>query len=156
MADLLTTAHLSEMLEGNRRLTVRALNAFPEQHLFSYAAPGMRSAADLFKEAMEIERAYVRGIATGEWVYSSTTKEIATKQGLLEAFEALRNQSLEWWPKITADRLTTVEDDGFGFGGAMANLDRVIYALENQIHHRGQVYVYLRLLEVEPPAFYER
>jgi hypothetical protein len=63
----------------------------------------------------------IRGIATGEWVYTPTTKEIATKQGLLEAFEALRPQTLEWWKKITADRLTAVEDDGFGWGPPTAN-----------------------------------
>jgi hypothetical protein len=43
MADLLNRTQLLDMLEGNRRLTVRVLQAFPEQHLFSHAAPGMRS-----------------------------------------------------------------------------------------------------------------
>lgn len=156
MTALLTPAQLHEILEGNRRLTVRTLQAFPEQHLFSYAAPGMRPAAELFKEIMEVERAIVRGIATGEWVYAATTKEIATKEGLLEAFAALRSQTLAWWEKITADRLLAVEDDGFGWGPPTSNLNRVIYALENENHHRGQVYVYLRQLGVEPPAFYER
>ncbi|MFD1732208.1 DinB family protein [Deinococcus malanensis] len=28
--------------------------------------------------------------------------------------------------------------------------------MENEIHHRGQGFVYLRLLGIEPPAFYER
>jgi uncharacterized damage-inducible protein DinB len=74
----------------------------------------------------------------------------------LEAFEAVRSQTLKWWEKITVDRLTAVEDDGFGWSPPTANLNRVIYSLENEIHHRGQVYVYLRQLEVEPPAFYER
>lgn len=156
MADLLTLAQLREILEGNRGLTVRTLQAFPEQNLFTYAAPGMRPAAELFKEIMDMERAFLRGIATGEWVYAATTKEIATKEGLLEAFAALRSQTQAWWEKITIDRLLAVEDDGFGWMPPMTNLNRVIYGLENEIHHRGQVYVYLRQLGVEPPAFYER
>lgn len=147
---------MHEILEGNRRLTVRTLQAFPEQDLFSYSAPGMRTAADLFKEIMEVERAFLRGIATGEWVYAATTQEIATKEGLLEAFAALRSQTLAWWEQITADRLLAVEDDGFGWAPPSANLDRVIYGLENEIHHRGQVFVYLRQLGVQPPAFYDR
>ena len=31
-----------------------------------------------------------------------------------------------------------------------------IYTIDNEIHHRGQGYVYLRALGLEPPAFYER
>jgi hypothetical protein len=30
------------------------------------------------------------------------------------------------------------------------------YWIDNEIHHRGQGYVYLRALGVEPPPFYER
>lgn len=156
MAELLTPTQLHEMLEGNRRLTVRVLEAFPENELFTHAVPGMRPAAELFKEMMEVERAYLHGTATGEWVYAPTTKEVSTKQGLLEAFEALRGQSLTWWEKITADRLLAVEDDGLGWGPPMPNLGRLIYNMENEIHHRGQAYVYLRQLGIEPPAFYER
>jgi uncharacterized damage-inducible protein DinB len=156
MAGLLNPTQLHEMLEGNRRLTVRVLWAFPEQDLFTHAAPGMRPAAELFKEIMEVERALVRGTATGEWVYASATKDVTTKHGLVEAFAALRSQTLEWWEKITEDRLAAVEDDGFGWLPVRPNLTRVIYSLENEIHHRGQVYVYLRQLGVEPPAFYER
>lgn len=156
MTDLLTPAQLQEILEENRRLTVRTLQAFPEQELFSYAAPSMRTAAELFKEIIELQRAFVRGIATGEWVYGDTTNAVATKTGLLEAFAALRSQTVAWWEKITADRLLAVEDDGFGFWAPRANLTRLIYALENENHHRGQVYVYLRQLGVEPPVYYER
>lgn len=156
MADLLTPAHLLDVLEGNRRLTVRTLEAFSEQDLFSYAAPGMRPFADLVKEILGIETAYIRGIATGEWVYSDSLKEINTKQGLLDACEAEHRQLLEWWPSVTAERLAAVEDDGFFGAGPTPNLGRVIYSLENEIHHRGQGYVYLRLLGIEPPAFYER
>jgi uncharacterized damage-inducible protein DinB len=30
------------------------------------------------------------------------------------------------------------------------------YAIDNEVHHRGQGYVYLRSLGIEPPAFYDR
>jgi len=32
----------------------------------------------------------------------------------------------------------------------------VFYFRDNEIHHRAQMYVYLRALGIEPPAFYER
>jgi uncharacterized damage-inducible protein DinB len=34
--------------------------------------------------------------------------------------------------------------------------DLVLYAIDNEIHHRGQGYVYLRALGIEPPPFCER
>jgi len=30
------------------------------------------------------------------------------------------------------------------------------FSIDNEIHHRGQAYVYLRALGIEPPPFYER
>ena len=34
--------------------------------------------------------------------------------------------------------------------------DLVLYVIDNEIHHRGQGYVYLRALGIEPPPFWER
>ena len=34
--------------------------------------------------------------------------------------------------------------------------DLLLYAIDNEIHHRGEGYVYLRALRIEPPAFYSR
>ncbi|HYG57943.1 MAG TPA: DinB family protein [Symbiobacteriaceae bacterium] len=156
MAELMPLTQLRDMLDGNRRLTVRTLQAFPDEALFTHAAPGMRTAADMFKEIIEIDRAQLRGIATGKWAWENESQAIDTKQGLLDAFAQLKGQAAQWWEKITPDRLLTVEDDGFGWAPPMPNLNRVMYGLENEVHHRGQVYVYLRQLGVEPPVFYER
>jgi uncharacterized damage-inducible protein DinB len=32
----------------------------------------------------------------------------------------------------------------------------LFYVIDNEIHHRGEGYVYLRALGIEPPPFYER
>ena len=34
--------------------------------------------------------------------------------------------------------------------------DLILYVIDNEIHHRGQGYVYLRALGIEPPPFWER
>jgi uncharacterized damage-inducible protein DinB len=34
--------------------------------------------------------------------------------------------------------------------------DLLLYIIDNEIHHRGQGYVYLRALGVKPPHFWER
>ncbi|MBP2016855.1 putative damage-inducible protein DinB [Symbiobacterium terraclitae] len=158
MSDLLTPASLLEMMEGNRRLTLRVAEAFPEEKLFSFKpAEALRPFADMVKEFLDIEEAYVRGIATGEWVFDEEKRAgINTKQALLAECEAVRQRTRELWPKITAERLQAAEDDGFFGQGVQTNLSRLIYALENEIHHRGQGYIYLRILGIEPPPFYVR
>ncbi|MGE5590589.1 MAG: DinB family protein [Bacillota bacterium] len=156
MSDLLTIPRLREMLEGNRRLTVRTLQAYPEQALFVHAAPNMRTAAALFQEILGMDRAFVRGTATGQWEYVHVAKDASTKEELLQAFATLQKETQDWWDSITEERLFAVEDDRFGWGPPQPNLERILYSLENEIHHRGQIYVYLRELGVEPPAFYER
>lgn len=157
MTGLLTPGQLLEILEGNRRLTVRTIEACPEHELFHYA-PGepLRPFAAMVKEIIHIEAAYVRGIATGEWVYSPAYDQVSTKEDLLSACAAVRRQTLELWPRVTAERLQHEEADNFFGDHTQRNLDRLVYGLENEIHHRGQAYIYLRLMGLEPPAFYER
>lgn len=155
MGELLNPAQLLEMLEGNRRLTLRVAEAFPADQLFAFKpAEALRPFADMVKEIIGIEKAYVHGIATGEWVYQPA--EADTKEALLALAHEVREQTRQAWPKVTAERLLAVEVDGFFGDHPQANLGRIWYALENEIHHRGQGYTYLRALGIEPPPFWER
>ena len=46
-------------------------------------------------------------------------------------------------------------DTAFGqYEGVIYGL--LLYWIDNEIHHRGQGYVYLRALGIEPPPFWER
>jgi len=58
------------------------------------------------------------------------------------------------WPKIPAAHFA---DTVTAFGSYTGKLhDLFLYVIDNEIHHRGQGYVYLRALGIEPPPFYER
>lgn len=157
VAELLDPAKLLEILEGNRRLTIRTVQAFSEEDLFQYTpVEPMRPFEAMVRELIAIEDGYVRGIATGEWVYRGDHfKSFTTKAALLEASDTVRAETRQVWPRLTAERLVTVEQDPF-HGGAMPHCDRLLYGLENEIHHRAQGFVYLRMRGTEPPAFWER
>jgi hypothetical protein len=58
------------------------------------------------------------------------------------------------WPKIAPERWQQV-DKAFG-QWEMPVYSLVQYVIDNEVHHRGQGYVYLRALGIEPPPFYER
>ncbi|MBX6350798.1 MAG: DinB family protein [Clostridia bacterium] len=146
---------LLQILEDNRRLTLRTIEAFPEEALFHHAVPGMRPFADMVKEILDIEAGYMKGIATGSWDYEGGFPEVATKAALLAACRAVREETRAWWPRLTAEHLLQADDDPWT-GYRATHLERLLYALENEIHHRGQAYVYLRQLGIEPPVFYRR
>jgi uncharacterized damage-inducible protein DinB len=38
----------------------------------------------------------------------------------------------------------------------LTDVDLILYVIDNEIHHRGQGYVYLRALGIDPPPFYDR
>lgn len=98
----------------------------------------------------------MRGIALGEWELTDTFSSIDNRERLLEACDEVRKHTRELWDKVTVDRLQEVEPDRFFGGPPDSHFNRIQYALENEIHHRGQAYIYLRLLGIEPPAFYMR
>ena len=60
------------------------------------------------------------------------------------------------WDGIGTDTLLTTRPDPFFFGATRRPYDWLVYCIENEIHHRGQGYVYLRQLGVDPPHFWER
>ncbi|MFZ5813866.1 MAG: DinB family protein [Bacillota bacterium] len=157
MAVLLDPARLLEILEGNRRLTRRTVEAFPEDALFRFKpADPLRPFAEMVKEILHLELALVRGIATHEWVYEEPYVVVQSKEELLRACEAVREHTRAYWDRITTQRLLEVEPDPFFGGGEQPLFERLFYALENEIHHRGQGFIYLRQLGIEPPAFWER
>jgi uncharacterized damage-inducible protein DinB len=157
MAELMNPTELLAILEGNRRLTLRVMQAFTEQDLFHYTpvAP-MRTFAKLALEIFLMEEAIVRAIKTGEFTYDGNRYQgVATAQELLEVGESVRAQTLALWPELSAERLLVKSQDPWA-PYPQNHLDRLVYCLENEIHHRGQGYVYLRMLGFEPPAFWER
>lgn len=154
---LLNPDRLLEIWEGHRRLTLRTVEAFPEDKLFAYRpVETLRSFGEMMREILDLEAGYVHGVATGEWIQPELYGALTTRQELLAACRAVREETRRLWPRVTTERLLQVEEDPWFGAGPQANLERILYAIENEIHHRGQAYVYLRELGIEPPAFYER
>lgn len=163
MASLVSKDRFLEIWEANRRLTLKTIEAFPDDQLLGYTpVEPLRSFGAMLLEVAYLELDYMRGIATGEWRYEGGEEAFARRPGapsrakLLGVLEEVRAQTRAWWPAIPEDRLLTTEPDPFFGGPPDMLIQRLEYAVENEIHHRAQGYVYLRLLGIEPPAFYDR
>ena len=95
----------------------------------------------------------VDGVSTGNWNEYAGTKPVS-KSELLRLWDAQTAELDEKFPKIPPHRFSQV-DKAFGKWEA-PGLVTIQYAIDNEIHHRGQGYVYLRALGIEPPPFWER
>jgi uncharacterized damage-inducible protein DinB len=152
---ILSLDKLLRYWEGHRRLTRRTIAAFPEGELFAYKVEPMRSFGEMVREVLEVEP-ILRGKATGEWEWTSAYDRLSGKVELLAAWDESLATIRGYWPRLSVERLDEVEPDRFFGGPPQANIDRLLYLIDNEIHHRGQGYVYLRRLGIEPPAFYKR
>jgi hypothetical protein len=156
----ITTAALLEHWLGHRRVTRRVILAFPEGELFTFSVGGMRPFAPMAVEMISMAAGGVRGIATGRWatgselMHHSGSESPRTRDALLRLWDETTDLVNTLWPRIPAARFQEV-DTAFGmYEGVIYGL--LWYWIDNEIHHRGQGYVYLRALGIEPPAFYDR
>ena len=156
----LDLATLLDHWQEHRRLTRRVIEAFPEDKLFSFSVGGMRPFAQLVMEMITIAQPGVYGLATKEWSVPNRPEinfmmpALTTKAELLKFWDETTEVINTVWNQITAERFQEL-DKSFGMyeGKVWWNY---FYFVENEVHHRGQGYVYLRSLGIEPPAFWDR
>jgi uncharacterized damage-inducible protein DinB len=148
-----TATELLEHWQGHRRLTRRVIEAFPEDKLFSFSIGSMRPFAEMVLEFLKMAEPIVHGVATGKWESSSLTLP-KTKAELLAMWDKATAVMNQEWTEIPPHRFAEV-DTAFGQWKS-SGIGTIWYAIDNEIHHRGQAYVYLRALGIEPPAFWER
>jgi len=151
-----TASELLELWQGHRRLTRRVIDAFPEDKLFTYSAGGMRPFSEMAMEFIRMAVPIADGVGTGKWAEWSEGAggRPTTKAELLRLWDAQTAQLNERFAAIPPQRFSAV-DKAFGQWEGKG-IDTIQYAIDNEIHHRGQGYVYLRELGIEPPHFWER
>ncbi|MEZ4701977.1 MAG: DinB family protein [Rhodothermales bacterium] len=142
-----------EHWQGHRRLTRRIIEAFPEDKFASFSIGGMRPFSELVGEIIGMTVPTVVGVATGTWEFNPGPKP-ATKEEALRMWDEATKGLDKAWATIPGHRFLEV-DLAFGQweGPGYWILN---YIVDNEVHHRGQGYVYLRALGIEPPFFYER
>jgi uncharacterized damage-inducible protein DinB len=152
-APIMTPQQFLEHWQGHRALTRRVIDAFPEEALFNHSVGGMRPFSTLATEFIGMAVPTLHGVVSGEWKSFEEAKA-TTKAELLRQWDQSTKEIDALWPKIPAARFQE-EDTAFG-QWKMKIYDLLLYIRDNEIHHRGQGYVYLRSLGIEPPPFYER
>lgn len=145
--------------EENRQLTDHVAHSLMEDAAIDQTVvPGMRPFRQLLLEIWGIEQVYLRGFAHEDWRWEFLPKSYGACpiDEAMALGASIREETRRLWPAISVESLTTPRPTPFPGHPEGGGIDWLTYALENEIHHRGQGYVYLRLLGKEPPAFHVR
>jgi len=157
---IISSKELLDHWQGHRRLSRKVIEAFPEEKLFTHSIGGMRTFADLAQEMIEMAAPGIYGILTGEWIQFNEMKEFTgipkpkTKVQLLSVWDKVTGYIDELWSKIPDKRFQELDNAYGQYEGTIVSF--LFYFIDNEIHHRGQGYVYLRSLGITPPLFWER
>jgi uncharacterized damage-inducible protein DinB len=158
--ETMTANQLLEHWQGHRGLTRKVIEAFPEEEFFRFSIGGMRPFAELAWEMLSIAAPGMQGIVTGEWPalggngHRYETDAPKTKAGFLEKWDESTVMLNCFWPELPQARF---QETVMAFGQYEGTVfSTIMYFIDNEIHHRGQGYVYLRALGIEPPAFWDR
>lgn len=152
-AVFLTPAAVLEHWQGHRRLTRRLIERFPEDQLFTFSIGGMRTFGTLAVELLQMAGPTVEGVASLNWSNFEPVKA-TSREEILRLWDENTERMNKHWPAIPASRFHETMK-AFGQYEGRVN-DLILYVIDNEVHHRGQGYVYLRALGVEPPPFWER
>ncbi len=150
--NVITAEDLLNNWQGHRGLTRRVIEAFPENKLFTFSVGGMRPFSELAWEFIGMAVPIVDGVATGKWVEYGKGNKPTTKEELLALWDEQTALLNEKFPQIPPHRFSET-DKAFGMWEG-SGIKTIQYAIDNEIHHRGQGYVYLRALGIEPPPFW--
>ena len=149
----ITPDALLQHWQGHRRLTRRVIEAFPEDKLFDFSIGGMRPFGALALEMLAIAVPMLRGIVSDTWE-TDFSRDPRPKSEILRTWDEHTKEMNALWGKIPLQRFQETMKAFGQYEGKVHDL--LLYAIDNEIHHRGQGFVYLRALGIEPPPFYER
>lgn len=153
--EVITQDELLRHWQGHRLLTRRVIEAFPEEAFFSYSIGGMRPFAGMVMELLGIAVPGLREMVSGNTTKLNEEFDHKNQKAvLLELWDAATVEIDALFRQIPPERFhETINLFGMYKGTIWSS---IFYFIDNEIHHRGQGYVYLRALGIEPPPFWDR
>ncbi|MBE8727426.1 DinB family protein [Flavobacterium hungaricum] len=154
-AQVITSEDLLKHWQGHRALTRRLIVMFPEKDFFEFSIGGMRPFAKLVDELLAIAAPALKGIVNREsQPYKEETEKLIFKAQYLEKWDEATEEINKYWEQLSIEDFS----ETFNLFGQyeFPIIQNILYFIDNEVHHRGQAYVYLRALNIEPPFFWER
>jgi len=154
-AQVISPEDLLKHWQGHRALTRRVIESFPEKDFYEFSIGGMRPFSKLADELLSMASPALKGIVNRDTQpYVEEDKKLIFKAQYLEKWDQATAEINENWQKLSIEDF----NETFKLFGQyeFPIIQNIFYLIDNEIHHRGQGYVYLRALGIEPPFFWER
>lgn len=156
---------LGELLLGDisqeLATTRRVLERVEDEHLQWKPHPKSMSLGDLAFHCVNLLRWQVSIMKTADFDMAGVGRQNPpeSRDEILSTFDSLRSELTGQFPALGDDSLmgewVLRHGDRVIFSGTRASAIRT-FGLSHMIHHRGQLSVYLRLLDVPVPVIYGR
>ncbi|WP_316635909.1 DinB family protein [uncultured Flavobacterium sp.] len=154
-AQVITPEDLLKQWQGHRALTRHVIEAFPEKDFFEFSIGGMRPFSKMVDELLAIAAPALKGIVNRDsQPYTEGTEKLIFKAQYLEKWDESTAEINKYWEQLSIEDFS----ETFNLFGQyeFPIIHNVLYFIDNEVHHRGQGYVYLRALGIVPPFFWER
>ncbi|OQX92387.1 MAG: hypothetical protein B6D58_03305 [candidate division Zixibacteria bacterium 4484_95] len=132
-----------------RHLTLRILDEFPADKFDYRPAAEIMTVSQLFKHILNIE-IYIRdGFLTGEWKEPSMAPStFFEKEMLMDKLRSENQKTIQKLSEVPDGRFLKVRQTPYG---EVSGEILLMVAIDEEIHHRGNLYTYLRCLGKVPP-----
>jgi len=131
--------------------TARVLQAAPADKLEWQPAVGMFTLRQLITHIPQAELMIARSALAGSMQKADLDLSNAGVEEIVNAFDRNHAELAEEVSKLTPEQ---VDEEVEAFGHKMPRRVLLRVMTEHEIHHRGQLFTYLRLAGVEPPNIY--
>ena len=149
-----TVASFLDYFEKIRARTLRVVECIPPDKIDWTYKEGSFTFADVIRHLAAIERyMYAENARLKPSRYPGHGRELADGYaGVLEFFDRMHAESIEIFRALNDEDL---QKRCLTPGGASITVWKWLRAMiEHEVHHRGQIYLYLGMLEVPTPPLY--
>ena len=136
-----------------RERTLRVIDVIPADVMDWAYKPGKFTIADMIRHLGAMERyMFAENVAGRQSCYSGCGKELADgKDAIVAYFNEMHRQSVAVFSALTDEDLQNKCPTP---GGEMTTWKWLRAMVEHEVHHRGELYIYLNLLDIKAPPIF--
>jgi len=137
--------------DTDRGLTMKVGKAMPPEKGEYKPYPEAFTFKKLLLHAVEWEATVCGRITTGKWDFKEFSDEGLSLAAVLELTEKITAEGSEVLKNLAPEKWEEMVD--LPWGGSQPVYGLLFGVLEHEVHHRGQLYVYLRMNGIVPPQY---
>jgi len=120
--------------------------------LFKIPVEGIRPLGEVILHIIRSLEYYMRGIMDNHWeALPYNLVELNTIPEIVNLYQSITKKFSVFLEKLSTDKLNEVTTY---FSRSATKAELLLEMIEHSVHHRGQLSVYFRLLDIDPPVIH--